>query len=225
MKYAVITYIFGKNQELLREPLIIDKGVEYICITDQKDLKSKIWKIIYEPQSNVKSLRDKVALVKFNPFKYTNADKIIIQDSSLQCISSLIPLFESINEYDIGLKKHPFQSNLKEELPYWKPRGLQQFQIKKFEKMASMNNIKLEEIPLYECCLLCIHNNEKTKEIFKQLLNLMKILGYNNDMIITQQCPFAYLLKTYYNNLKIKILNQHNYFNRYMHNTKRRNNS
>ena len=89
--------------------------------------------------------------------------------------------------------------------------------------MACIDNIKLEEIPLYECCLLCIHNNKKTKEIFKQLLNLMKILGYNNDMIITQQCPFAYLLKTYYNNLKIKILDQHKYFNRNNHNTNRRN--
>ena len=130
MKYAVITYIFGKNQELLREPLVIDKDVEYICVTDQKDLKSKIWKIIYEPQNNVKSLRDKVALVKFNPFKYTNAEKIIIQDSSLQCISSLIPLFESINEYDIGLKKHPGRSNLKDELPFGKLEVYNNFKLK-----------------------------------------------------------------------------------------------
>ena len=93
MKYTVFTYIFGKNKEQLREPKFINTEVDYICVTDQNDLKSKNWKIIYEPLVDIKSLRDKTALVKFNPFKYTNADRIIIQDSSLECISSLEDLF------------------------------------------------------------------------------------------------------------------------------------
>ena len=96
MKYAVFTYIFGKNTEKIREPRFIDKNVEYICVTDQKDLTSKHWKIIYEPLEDVKSLRDKTALVKFNPFKYTDADRIVIHDSSLEQIASLQSLFEKL---------------------------------------------------------------------------------------------------------------------------------
>ena len=184
MKYAVITYIYGKNQEYLREPLIVDNNIEYICITDQP-LTSKTWKIIYKPLIEIKSLRDKVALVKFNPFEYTNADRIIIQDSSLKCISNLNILFNDIEKYDICLKKHPERNNLAEELPKWKFRGLSDNQINKFYVMAKLNNIKLKDIPLYECCVLGIKNDEKTREIFNNLLLLMKLLGENGNMIVT----------------------------------------
>ena len=73
MKRAVITYIFGRGKELLREPFVVDKDVEYICGTDQSYLKSKVWRIVYELAIMTQNLRDKVALVKFNPFKYTTA--------------------------------------------------------------------------------------------------------------------------------------------------------
>lgn len=225
MKYAVITYIFGNNKEILRSPKILEKNIEYICITDQKDLKSNDWKLIYEPLENVKSLRDKVALAKFNPFKYTNADRIIIQDSSLVCISSLKELFDEIENNNICLKKHPFRNNLATELPVWKGRGLTDNQIYKFYKMAKTDNINLSNIPLYECCLMGIKNNKETQNIFNNLLSLMKLLGENGNMIVTQQCPFAYLLKTVYPSIKIGIINQHKYFIRYEHNSNKVNKS
>lgn len=223
MQKAIITYIFGKNQELLREPLFIDNDVEYICVTDQKFLKSKYWKIVYEPLNEIKSLRDKVALVKFNPFKYTNAEKIIIQDSSLQCINSLTDLYNIINDNDICLKKHTIRTNLNDELPHWISRGLSKLQLFKFKNMAKIDNINLSNIPLYECCIIGIKNNKETKELFNNLLLLMKFLGENGNMIVTQQCPFAYLLKTMYSNLKIGIIEQSKYFIRFNHNTNKRN--
>ena len=219
MKYTVFTYIFGKNKEQLREPKFINTKVEYICVTDQNDLKSKNWKIIYEPLVDIKSLRDKTALVKFNPFKYTNADRIIIQDSSLECISSLEDLFLEIEKYDICLKKHPLRNNLEEELPLWKVRGLTSLQINKFKNMAEKDNIKLSDIPLYECCVIGIKNNKETKELSNTLLLLMKFLGENGNMIITQQCTFAYMLKVFYPNLKIGNINQYKFFTRYLHNS------
>ena len=219
MKYAVITYIFGKNQEILREPSVIDTDVEYICVTDLNDLKSNTWKIIYEPQNEIRSLRDKVALVKFNPFKYTSAEKILIQDSSLNCIASLLPLFDDVAKYDICLKKHPLRDNLAEELPNWKVRGLTDNQISAFYMMAQKDKKVLTDIPLYECCVMCIHNNELTRILFNSLLTLMRMLGVNGNMIVTQQCPFAYLLATYYDALRIGYIDQSKYFIRYFHNT------
>lgn len=219
MKYCLFTYIFGKNKELFREPKFIDKDIEYICVTDQYDLKSNVWKIIYEPLENVKSLRDKTALTKFNPFKYTTAEKIIIQDMSLECITSLSDLYNMLDENFICLKKHPQRNNLAEELPQWKVRGLLDSQIQAFYKIAQKDNIQLTSVPLYECCVMCIHNDEITKMIFDSLLELMSLLGVNGNMIVTQQCPFAYLLATYYNDLKIGYINQNKYFTRYIHNT------
>lgn len=218
MKHAVITYIFGKNQELLREPKVID-DVEYICITDQKDLKSKVWKIVYDPMPEIESLRDKVALVKFNPFKYTDADEILIQDSSLQIYSSVKPLFELLKNNDILLKKHPEVSDLNTELWRWvKMRKMPKCQVAKFEKMAEIDSVCLNKIPVYECCLLCIKNDEITKNLFALLLTLMKLLGDGHNMIMTQQCTFSYLLETGKLNMKIGLINQHNYFIRFWHN-------
>lgn len=219
MKYAVFTYIFGRNKEQLREPKFIDDNVEYICITDQQNLKSNFWKIIYDPMDNVKSLRDKTALTKFNPFKYTEADRIIIQDSSLECKCSLNELYAELYNNDICLKKHPVRENLEQELPEWKVRGLTDSQISKFKNMAKNDGIKLTDIPLYECCVICIKNNKETKELFNSLLSLMRLLGENGNMIVSQQCTFAYLIKTFYPYLKIGKINQNKFFTRYIHNS------
>lgn len=219
MKYAVFTYIFGKNEELLREPKFLDNNIEFICVTDQISLKSDIWKIIYEPIENVKSLRDKTAITKFNPFKYTNADRIIIQDSSLECINSLKEIFKELDYCDICLKKHPQRENLEQELPEWKVRGLSDNQINKFKNMAKNDGIKLSDVPLYECCVIAIKNNKETKGLFNNLLSLMNLLGENGNMVVTQQCTFAYLIKTFYPNLKIGKINQNKFFTRYIHNS------
>lgn len=218
MKRCVFTYIFGKNQELLREPKVID-DVEYICVTDQHNLKSNVWKIVYDPMLTIESLRDKVALAKFNPFKYTDADEILIQDSSLQIYSSVEPLFELLKTNDILLKKHPEVSDLATELLRWvKIRKMPKCQADKFEKMAKINSVCLNKIPVYECCLLCIKNDEMTRNLFSSLLTLMKMLGDKRSMIMTQQCTFSYLLEIGKLGLKIGLINQHNYFMRFYHN-------
>ena len=54
---AVITYIFGKNTEILREPLIIDGNTEYICVTDQKNLRSKHYHIIQDAIPQARMIR------------------------------------------------------------------------------------------------------------------------------------------------------------------------
>lgn len=225
MKYAVITYIFGRNKEILREPLVIDKDVEYICVTDQKSLKSKTWKIIYDGMSGIKSLRDKMAYVKYNPFKYTNAGIAMTIDGSLEIKKSLIPMFESMNGYDIGLKKHTVRFNLKQELPCWILRGLPEETVRKFEIMAKTDKINLENVPLYETCVVIHKNTNICKVIGQTNLKYMKFLGNNGNLIITNQCPLSYIMSLYFKSRKIFYINQFEYFNRYTHNTQKINKS
>ena len=35
VKKAVLTFIFGSDKEILREPIVVDDGVRYVCVTDQ----------------------------------------------------------------------------------------------------------------------------------------------------------------------------------------------
>ena len=44
------------NYDLLREPEEVDENAEYICITDNPELKSNIWKIMYMPLFNTDKL-------------------------------------------------------------------------------------------------------------------------------------------------------------------------
>ena len=45
-KYIVYTALFGKYDKLL-EIHNINKHIDYVCFTDNKDLTSKTWNIIY----------------------------------------------------------------------------------------------------------------------------------------------------------------------------------
>lgn len=221
MKNAVVTYIFGENRELLREPLVVDKDTEYICVTDQTKLKSNVWKLVYDPMPEIRSLRDKVANIKFNPFKYTTAKNIFVIDGSMEIKESLISLFDELKDYDIGLKLHTFHKTLKEELPYWVPRGLSKDTIKKFYKMAKIDNIDLANVVEYEGSLLLYKNTNFCKNFGQNILKFMKFLGEKDNMIVTNQCPMSYWVHKNFKDTKILFIDQFKYMNRYIHNTNR----
>lgn len=216
---AVITYIFGKNKELLREPLVIDPDTEYICVTDNKDLTSINWKIVIDEMTDITSLRDKMANVKYNPFKYTNAENILVMDGTLEIKQSLKILFDKIQEHDIGLKLHTYHFNLKDELPHWIPRGLSKETIAKFYIMAKADNIDLSKVKEYETCFIVYKNNDFCKAFGQRNLEYMKLLGDGKNLIMTNQCPLSYMVHKEYKDAKILHINQMYFFNRYFHNT------
>ena len=45
-RYSVVTYIFGDYEKLREIQGTLDPDAEYICITDNPDLKSDTWQII-----------------------------------------------------------------------------------------------------------------------------------------------------------------------------------
>lgn len=220
MKYAVITYIFGKNKEILREPLFIDEDVEYICVTDQKDLKSKNWKIIYDEIPEAKCVRDKMVYVKYNPFKYTNAEKICIIDGTLEIKNSLIPLFNQCKECDLLVKNHSERNNLFDELNEWiKTRNMPKTAINMFETMAKRGSYNLKTKILYESCVLVYSNIKEVKDLCLTVIDYMKFLG-KETLFLSNQCVLTFLLNTEFKNLKKDYINQKVLFTRYNHGTK-----
>ena len=70
MKVAVYTCITG-GYDSLKDPLVVNKDVDYICFTDNARLNSNVWKIRSIPEelkmlSNVKKQR----IVKICPHRY-----------------------------------------------------------------------------------------------------------------------------------------------------------
>ena len=219
MKYAVITFIFGKNKELLRKPLF-KENIEYICVTDQKDLKSSDWKIIIDEMPNIKCVRDKMVYVKYNPFKYTDADYACVIDGTLEIKSSLLPLFEQLNDHDILVKPIPTKHSIYTALQEWiRTRNMPSNAIQKFQVMAKHDKIDIYKNYLIESCVLVYKNSSKTQELFNKELDYMKFLGENGNLFLSNQCVLTYIIQN--EDFNIGYINQKLYFNRYWHNSKR----
>lgn len=215
---AVITYIFGKDKEVLREPLTVDDGVEYICVTDQKNLQSNVWKIKYDAMHEVSCLRDKMVYVKYNPFKYTNADRICVIDGTLQITKSLKPFFNKLSTSEMLIKLHPQRNNLYDELQAWEHiRGTDESIRLKYMVMADCDGINLDNNFLVESCIV---GYSKTKHVLKlcyRILQYMRFLGDNNKFADSNQCVLTYLLQKH--TIILDIINQSSYATRYKHGT------
>lgn len=215
---AVVTYIFGENQEILREPLVVDPGVDYICVTDQPSLKSKHWRIIVDDIPQAKCTRDKMPLVKYNPFKYTDAHRIIVMDGTLQITNTLKTVFNSLGNEQLLIKKHPQRTNLLDELDTWISLRHMHESIKtKFQLMSATDNIPLTNPFLVESCIIGYQAIPSIITLCQTVLLYMQFLGESGYLCVTNQCPFTYLIEKY--GIRFNYINQLDIANRYRHNS------
>ena len=196
---AVITYIFGEHTEILRDPLVANHDVEYICVTDQISLRSSKWNIIVDEMAGIKNARDKMALVKYNPFKYTNANNIIVMDGAFQIVASLEPLFIQLNATPLLLKSHHIRKTLCEELKAWvKSRGMQSDVITRFDAMSEVDGISLDEPFLIGSGMIGFNNSILVHSVCNLVLSYMRFLGEDGNMCITNQCPLTYVIEKFH---------------------------
>lgn len=147
-KYVVLTYLYG-NHTLLRDLLFVDAGVEYVCISDRPLKDSKVWKNIVNPLAYLSDDRLRVAYVKFHPFEFVDAEKVLVLDASYHITGSVLPLFEQATN-DVMLLPHLYRSRLKEELSVWVELGrMTSQQASWFKTIVPYLGGNLDE-PLYE---------------------------------------------------------------------------
>ena len=94
-KYSVITFLFN-HYDLLREPLVIDENADYYCITDDKNLKSEHWTIIYVKEFDTDKLTgvQKTYMTKYSFYKYipTDYEYYFTIDAALEIQNKLLPV-------------------------------------------------------------------------------------------------------------------------------------
>lgn len=160
MKYTVLTYIF-QNGDILRE-VPYDENVEYICVTDNPDLKQDNWKIVVD--EDLKGLNPVMAsfYVRLHPFKYCSGDYCITLDGSVKVNESLLPIFEQFEESgkDICVMTNSRARNILFELWAWISKDI--INQKEFYKNLGINVFK-------DGCLITpfmiVKNNEICKEV------------------------------------------------------------
>ena len=119
-KYSILTFVFG-TYEKLHEIGEIDSDVEYVCVTDNENLKSNTWKIIIDHELDGKGVFDKCFSVRYNPFKYVSSDVVVTVDGSIgihKPISSLVNKFIK-SDCEACFLIHPYRDNLIVEYQTW----------------------------------------------------------------------------------------------------------
>ena len=67
-KVVVYTSIYG-NKDTLKDPLVQNKDFDYVCFTDNEDIKSDAWKIIYKDAIHEDPVRS-AKIFKIKPHEY-----------------------------------------------------------------------------------------------------------------------------------------------------------
>lgn len=126
MKKVIYTAIIG-NYDNLKEPKIITPGFDYICFTDNPNLKSKSWKIVLLTGF----LEDKILQARTIKIDYasyvSNYDMSIWLDASIQINCNLedfiLRNIEKIGNAEFISLKHPSRTDILQEAEACVARG------------------------------------------------------------------------------------------------------
>jgi|AntRauTorckE6833_2_1112554.scaffolds.fasta_scaffold07111_3 hypothetical protein len=189
-----------------------NKNWDYKIITDNKDLKSSSWEIIYI--ENVNNL-DKLNNTKLSRFCKTNYhvffseyDNYIYIDSRCIIINDLNNYVSNLGDYDFLFLKHPQANNIKEEMDRVLIGFLEsQKMIDKIKKRYEEEGYKYNN-GLFAGGILCFKGNERVINFFNDWWYEIKNYSHRDQLSLN----FA-LSKN--NKLKYKYIDFNLVFSKY----------
>lgn len=142
-RYTVMTYLFGGYEDL-KEIEKKDEDAEYICITDNPELKSETWKIITAADGEDLDGFEKTLLVRYHPFHFCNTDIVITVDASVKILDSLKPLVDDFEAgyYEYGVIPHSVRNNFLDEYNEW-------IQTRDYNAQRAMENLQFFQKYMY----------------------------------------------------------------------------
>lgn len=224
MKYSILTYIisdYEKLHEIGFNTKELTPNVEYICVTDNPNLLSKTWTIVYDEEldNNTQTPFDKVFSIRYNLFKYTNNDICVRIDGSIgidKPLDNLVSHFIE-NDYDACLNIHPGRYSLISEYNAW--IGFRQFPPNEAQQHLHflMNELKynINTKGLIEQNFSINRKSEWTDNVDKEMLSILRKLNNGQCTRLDQTIFTAYLTKKYPNK-KYMFVDDYYLFSNYM---------
>ena len=125
-KYSVLTYIFG-NYDVPTDPMELDPECEYVLVTDNKNITSKVWNVKYLKYSERPF--DNVLYVRYHPFEFVQTNTCIVLDASLVIKKSLNSVYNRFINSGCNhcIALNDINPGLQSEVDWWhknKWRGL-----------------------------------------------------------------------------------------------------
>ncbi|MCQ2174937.1 MAG: hypothetical protein MJY80_01080 [Bacteroidales bacterium] len=191
---------------------------EYLLITDNPELKSNTWKIIYDKDLDGLSVFEKCYSVRFNPYKYCNTDICFRIDGSMKILKPLDALVQYFvnGNYDIALIIHPSRNRIDEEYFIW--GLLRKFEVASIDKaltMLSNSSYNLLFKGLFQLGFCITKNKPEIDAINTATLSLLLDLGKGEGIHRVDQTIFSYVLNTHRDGIKVMPLDDeflHSYY-------------
>lgn len=125
--YTVMTIIIG-DYEKVHEVRIKSPNARYILVTDNPQLKSETWQVVYDDKLKG-NVWDKVMYVRWHPWDYTDDDMVVSVDGSIiinRPLDRMVNLHAKMRK-DLTLMIHPSRTGIADEYAVWvKHRGYPQ---------------------------------------------------------------------------------------------------
>lgn len=205
-KYSVLTYNFN-NYEKLHEIVYPELDVEYIYVTDDKNITSSTWTIIYDEKLQNLSAFEKCYYVRFHPFEYVSTDIVVRLDGSFNIIHGFSDLVVSLNENnaDYVLTPHPNRYNIHEEYNAWiRIRGYSQKDAINAQNYIINKGFDIHNNKgLIQENFVIQKNNALTRKIDEHIFTALKEINKPIERI--DQTITSFILQHYYKN-DVKIV-------------------
>lgn len=207
-KYTILSFIIGHDYEILHEIQNPQDDVEYLMVTDDPDLKSQTWKVVYdEDLLKLKTGFERCFAVRYNVFKYCSTDICVTIDGSMEVSGSLDGLVEKFNvgDYDICLMPHPLWADFVSEYRAWiKMRGYPVENANKFFNFLKDARYDINYKGLFQLCFSIKRRNEITNAIDAMTMSILKYLSLGQDKFERlDQTVFSFVMNRYFNYLKV----------------------
>lgn len=207
-KYTVLTFIFN-DYEKIHEVIDPDPEAEYLLITDDPELKSATWRVVYDPGLDGLSPFDKAYRVRYGLFKYASADICVCVDGSVQIkknFSFLIDEFIS-GRYDIAMMAHAERDRFADEYAVWtRFRNYPASQRDKFFKMVADANYDLNFRGLYVSGFRIWRRTKLCADIDRMALAFLTMLGDENGIERLDQTVCSFVLNAFFRDINFMAL-------------------
>ena len=203
MRYTVLTYIFN-GYEKVHEVVEKDPDADYVMVTDDMNLKSETWRVVYEPMATLSPFA-KCYTVRFHPFRYADTNIIVRVDGSIGINKPMKPIVDEVErgKYDRCLMIHPHRNTLPDEYNAWcRTRGFSIRQAAKCMKALERMGYDLRQQGLYQGCFEVLRDNDTNNAINDLVFGLLCLMGTGSIERIDQTVTSA-VINRFYSSLKV----------------------
>lgn len=204
--YTVLTYIFG-SYECIHEVEAKDPDATYILVTDNPNLRSRTWEIVFEPLEGMNAT-DKAKYVKYHPFKYARTELVIRLDGSIGVRQPLREFIGRMQQggYDRCLMIHPRRNLITTEYKAWvRGRGLPQQVADKCMEYMRQHGYSMGYRGLFQTCFEIVRRNSVNDALNRSVYDILLKLGDEGHVVRVDQTVLTFVVNNKYSR-RLKVL-------------------